>query len=608
MNSKFNFGIIALVIILFPSLMHAASLDFFTTIQSDGYIKSDASSIDIARMSQAGSERTDYLTFAGVGSYNYTGVSAPMTYRLYRSYLSFPIVSLPDNAVVTSASVFVFIYPHQSPDNYSYLRLLDAKLASPHALSTTDFDAIGDINNPQYISDKTIFQTDVYAALGQGELNEFPLNQLGIDKLKNGYLSVGIVDGHDIEAKTPSQISTYATQSLFSYAWEMRDRPAPGSYYGNLPFLRVNYYVPSNLSPVFDTLSTINLFEGATLTLDASATDPDGDALTYSVTDLPSGATYDSATGLLSWTPSYDDAGTYTVTLAATDDGEPSLTATTSLTITVLNANRAPILSPVGNQVVAEGQALSFTLIATDPDGDVLTYAATNLPSGATFSGNTFTWTPDYNDAGNYENIEFSVSDNGSPMELDLELITISVGDVNRPPVLTNPGPQAVLEEDSLSFSLSATDPDGDSTSITATNLPSAATFANGSFNWIPTLSDAGVYTVTFTTTDSGSPAESVVIDVVITVGDNPTPIEQAEDLIEDVVIIDLPQNIENAYMANLQKVGTFIAEGKVQAALNQLQAFLNKIRQDYNQGILTSEEYQVLFTGASNLVEDLGG
>jgi hypothetical protein len=74
---------------------------------------------------------------------------------------------------------------------------------------------------------------------------------------------------------------------------------------------------------------------------------------------------------------------------------------------------------------VGEGQPLEFTLSATDPDGDILTYLASNLPDGASFDTitGTFSWTPRYDQAGVYL-VRFEVSDG----ELsDFEDVTITV-------------------------------------------------------------------------------------------------------------------------------------------------------------------------------------
>jgi hypothetical protein len=272
--------------------------------------------------------------------------------------------------------------------------------------------------------------------------------------------------------------------------------------------------------------------------------------------------------------------------------------------------NHPPVLNEVGDKAISEGSLLSFTVSATDSDGDNLTYSVANLPPGATFDSQTqtFNWTPGYSDAGNYIDIEFTVIDSGSPMELDVQLITITVGNVNRAPVVDNPGPQEVLETDTLSFSVSAIDPDGDAVTYNASNTPVGSTFspATGVFSWTPSLSDEGVYMVTFIANDDGSPQESAELTVIVTVGDNPTPTEQAEDLIQDIVVFAFPTNIENSYLANLHKVEQFILDGKINAALNQLNAFVNKLTQDYNQGVITQQEYTSLLSAANNLIADL--
>jgi len=91
--------------------------------------------------------------------------------------------------------------------------------------------------------------------------------------------------------------------------------------------------------------------------------------------------------------------------------------------------NRPPVLAGIGNKTVNEGQLLSFTISATDPDGNPLTYSASNLPSGASFSPatKTFTWTPSYRQAGSYTSLHFTVSDSNTN---DTEDITITVNNV----------------------------------------------------------------------------------------------------------------------------------------------------------------------------------
>ncbi len=144
----------------------------------------------------------------------------------------------------------------------------------------------------------------------------------------------------------------------------------------------------------------------------------------------------------------------------------PQLVVTT---LEGLPGNRPPRLDPIGNLTGNEGQRLHFKITAADPDpDDTLTFTAGNLPEGASFHGPTatFSWLPDYDQAGNYEDIEFAVMDNGNPIEVDAELITITIGNVNRQPVFAPVSPQEVLENQDLSFRVETTDPDGDETTL----------------------------------------------------------------------------------------------------------------------------------------------
>ena len=105
--------------------------------------------------------------------------------------------------------------------------------------------------------------------------------------------------------------------------------------------------------------------------------------LTYTTGALPAGATF--VGGVFSWTPTFAQAGSYPgVTFTATDNGTPNLAASETITITVTNTNRAPVLAAIGNKTVAENATLTITPSASDADGDTLTYTTGALPAGAT--------------------------------------------------------------------------------------------------------------------------------------------------------------------------------------------------------------------------------
>ncbi len=274
-----------------------------------------------------------------------------------------------------------------------------------------------------------------------------------------------------------------------------------------------------NRAPVFAPIGDKSVDEGALLSFSVSATDADGDTLSYSARALPAGATFSGQT--FSWTPGYDQAGTYEVTFVVSD-GQVETAATISIQVADVPTGSDPVLQSIGDKGVDEGQLLSFSIHATDPDGDEITYAAAGLPSGASFVGNTFSWTPDYGQAGTYP-VTFTASDwQGS----DSEQITITVRHVNRPPTLATVGDRSVDEGSLLTFSIQASDPDGDVVSLSAQGLPSGATFANPSFHWTPSESQVGTHQVTFVASDGQlTDTETIAITVVASEGDPDGPV-----------------------------------------------------------------------------------
>jgi aspartyl/asparaginyl beta-hydroxylase (cupin superfamily) len=271
-----------------------------------------------------------------------------------------------------------------------------------------------------------------------------------------------------------------------------------------------------NRAPILAAIGNKSVNEGATLNFTLSATDADGNTLTYSASNLPSGATFTPSTRTFTWTPTYSQAGSYTAVLFTVSDG--TATDSESITITVNNVNRAPILAAIGNKSVNEGATLNFTLSATDADGNTLTYSASNLPSGATFtpSTRTFSWTPTYDQAGSYTAVLFTVSDGTAT---DSGSITITVNNVNRAPILAAIGNKSVNEGTTLSFTLSATDADGNALTYSASNLPSGAAFNSSTqtFSWTPTIGQAGDYAnVSFEVSD-GNLEDSEDITITVT-------------------------------------------------------------------------------------------
>ena len=91
---------------------------------------------------------------------------------------------------------------------------------------------------------------------------------------------------------------------------------------------------------------------------------------------------------------------------------------------------------------------------------------------------------------------------------------------MNTPPTLIVPGQQVVIAGDTVSFTVSATEPDGDPITLSVSNKPASAVFTDagdgtGTFEWATTLADTGTVVVTFAATDpDGSDSKTVQIAV----------------------------------------------------------------------------------------------
>ena len=70
------------------------------------------------------------------------------------------------------------------------------------------------------------------------------------------------------------------------------------------------------------------------------------------------------------------------MTITVTDNGSPAASDFETVTITVGNVNRPPVLGAIGAKSVNENQALTFTATATDPDGNAFTFSGATCPPG----------------------------------------------------------------------------------------------------------------------------------------------------------------------------------------------------------------------------------
>jgi len=269
----------------------------------------------------------------------------------------------------------------------------------------------------------------------------------------------------------------------------------------------------TNNAPLFPPIGHPMVAEGDTLTVQLSTTDPEGDPVVFSALNLPPRAEFDSAAGVLTWTPTFLDAGTYEDVEFIATDGHGTSSQTVDITVT--NTNLAPVLLPVPVQFGREGSDVQFAIGAVDADGDPIVYSAVQgLPEGAVFDihDGTFQWTPDFEQAGHYT-ITFGAQDPaGLSDTLDVDL---RVGNRNRAPAFSLSHHSATLGQ-LLEFTVTATDPDAGTTlTYSAIGLPDGATLDTGTglFRWTPQPGQSGEHVVTFSASDGlAGTAQTILI------------------------------------------------------------------------------------------------
>ncbi len=295
---------------------------------------------------------------------------------------------------------------------------------------------------------------------------------------------------------------------------------------------------PINTAPTLAAIADQSAQVGNPLTFQVSATDAESppQQLTFSLgSGAPAGVALDSNTGLFAWTPGPETADQrFVLTVIATDNGSPPLSASQTFNITVAAAppppqNTPPILASIENRIIEEGRTLDFPVLAADRDvpAQKLSYTLEpGAPEGARLDIETltFSWTPAENQGPGSYRITVRATDDGEPPLSDVRSFTVTVSEVNLPPVLAPINDQNARAGETLTFTATAIDPDLPAQTLTfgLVEGPAGATIdpATGRFVWTPPASQpVGPVLVQITVRDNGSPAasaaESVRIDIV---------------------------------------------------------------------------------------------
>ncbi|MCX6746512.1 MAG: putative Ig domain-containing protein [Candidatus Pacearchaeota archaeon] len=431
------------------------------------------------------------------------------------------------------------------------------------------------------VNEGASYYYDVAATDADGDVLTYSLTE------KPSWLSINSVTG--VISGTAPLVSA---DTNFDIEVEVSDGTNVDTQYYTLK-VKDSYVPPTNHAPVITSVPISQVNEGASYYYDVAATDSDGDALTYSLIINPPWLSINPTTGVISGTAPLVSANTeYGVTVRVSDGKDGIDTQPYTLTVKDIPCppptNHAPVINPISNQQINEGQSYSYHVIATDSDGDVLTYSLTEKPSWLSINSVTgvISGTAPYVSSDTPFSITVKASDGKGGIDTQPYTLTVKdsyVPPTNHAPVITSVPITNINEGNNYNYNVDATDSDGDVLTYSLTEKPSWLSInsvtgvisgtapyvsANTPFSITVKVSD-GIYvdTQSYTLTIKDSyvpPCDDKIKPVITLLGPNPQTVTKGSSYYEygatawDNEDGDLTSEIQITGTVNTNVVGTY--------------------------------------------------
>jgi hypothetical protein len=238
---------------------------------------------------------------------------------------------------------------------------------------------------------------------------------------------------------------------------------------------------------------------GVNYSFTPTASDADGNKLTFSIVNRPGFAKFDTATGRLYGLPLAEHMRTFSNIIISVTDGQTKVSLPAYSLVIGPNANRSPTITGTPPTTGKVGTAYSFTPTARDPEGKPLTFKVTNKPSWATFSTSTGRLSGTPTAPGTFSVIRIQVTDGVTIASLPHWTITVtgSGGTTNSPPTITGTPSTSVAVGTAYSFQPTGRDANNDPLTYSITNKPAWASFSTstGRLSGTPTAANVGTTT-----------------------------------------------------------------------------------------------------------------
>ncbi len=320
-------------------------------------------------------------------------------------------------------------------------------------------------------------------------------------------------------------VSKFATVALTAYQLTGQ---------GSLSFTYLGSVDCQNHAPVANG-ALISTERDTPIEFTLSASDADGDVLTFRSLNLPTHGVLSGTAPFLTYTPNPGYVGADSLTFVANDGESDSEPARIDITVTpkVIN-NHAPDARSATVDAV-EDEVIDIVLGATDSDGDVLTFVVDQVADHGVISGTApnlhYTPAPDFNGE---DRIRFHANDGA--LDSDIATITLNVQPRNDAPTADSQSVH-VDEDGALDIFLTGQDIDDDTLTSTIDSQPEHGTLGGNGTNvrYTPDANFFGNDTITFHVNDGAVDSAVATVSItVVPVNDAPTATGQSLSVDED--------------------------------------------------------------------------
>jgi len=255
--------------------------------------------------------------------------------------------------------------------------------------------------------------------------------------------------------------------------------------------------------------------EDSPLPIRLSGVDPDGDVMSFEVTQSPVLGALSGTPPNLYYTPETNMVGMDQLWFRVFDGTSYSTEA--KVEIEIIPVNDPPEAQPADYSGI-EDVPLEVTLVGSDIEGDSLTYQIVTQPTWGSLTGSGLvrTYTPELHFNGT-DHFQYRVFDGQNYS--DVARVELQVEAVNDPPVAQAQTVE-VLSGEPNTLQLFATDPDGDSLTFTLVTLPELGMLSGSPPSLIYTAQAglSGTDSFTFVATDGLLTSEPITVNLSITV------------------------------------------------------------------------------------------